>query len=180
MFNQNMIFHAQSLNVASKRGVEKELGKKKKEGEKNFFEGINFLHALLSYYCTTATATPPPPTLRRAARHRTAVEVVFERLKLFCFRFPIVSSSFFYCAENQRNRTGKLELQKQQAAAPSATHAAAASRGTSSSSRLRTRLTAIHYNANAQTELNFADRSTRSNTSIILKKASAPLPSTAG
>ena len=33
----------------------------KKEGEKNFFEGINFLHALLSYYCTTL----PPP--RRAA-----------------------------------------------------------------------------------------------------------------
>ena len=71
----------------------------KKEGEKNFFEGINFLHALLSYYCTTATATPTL-TPRRAARHRTAVEVVFERLKLFCFRFPIVSSSLFYCAEN--------------------------------------------------------------------------------
>ena len=69
---------------------------KKKKERKTFLKASIFFTRC---FLTTATATPPP-TLRRAARHRTAVEVVFERLKLFCFRFPIVSSSLFYCAEN--------------------------------------------------------------------------------
>ena len=44
------------------------------------FEGINFLHALLSFHHQSSSSS-------------SRVEVVFERLKLFCFRFPIVSST---------------------------------------------------------------------------------------
>ena len=95
------IWYFTPLNVASKR--ERERVRKREKREKNFLKASIFFTR-----CFRSRWSSPSYTVR--ACERATVEVVFERLKLFCFRFPIVSSSLFYCAENWRNRTGKLEL----------------------------------------------------------------------
>ena len=86
-FGQIWYFTLASKAQAEFRLEKEELRLSRRGKRGKTFEGINFLHALLSFHHQSSSSS-------------SRVEVVFERLKLFCFRFPIVSSSLFYCAEN--------------------------------------------------------------------------------
>lgn len=100
---KNMIFHAFSVATA-------ELELLRKNREKNWKAKLFWRHQFSSRRSSAAAAAMALSlaTLYCIAATSTTIEVVFERLKLFCFRFPIVSSR-----ENWRNVGLEIVVQQQ-------------------------------------------------------------------